>query len=69
MLAILIVQVATGLIADDEIANVGPLNRFVDRDRLGGDGWHKGAGFGIILVLVVLHILAIAFYRCASSRI
>ncbi len=29
MLALLAVQVATGLVADDEISNVGPLNRLV----------------------------------------
>ena len=45
LLAILIVQVATGLVADDEIANVGPLNRFVvHRDRPGGDGVAQGRG-------------------------
>ena len=69
MLAILIVQVATGLIGDDEIANVGPLNRFVSTATgLAATAWHKGAGFGIILVLVVLHILAIVFYRVRKKQ-
>jgi cytochrome b len=64
MLAILIVQVATGLVADDEIATVGPLNRFVSASfGLAATAWHKGAGLAIILALVALHILAIVFYR------
>jgi cytochrome b len=69
MLAILIVQVATGLVGDDEIANVGPLNRFVSTATgLAATAWHKGAGFGIIVVLVVLHILAIVFYRVRKKQ-
>jgi cytochrome b len=64
MLAILIVQVATGLVADDEIATVGPLNRLVSTSfGLSATAWHKGAGLVIILTLVVLHVLAILFYR------
>jgi cytochrome b len=64
MLAILILQVATGLVADDEIATVGPLNRFVSTPfGLAATAWHKGAGLAIILTLVVLHILAVVFYR------
>jgi cytochrome b len=64
MLGILVVQVATGLVADDEIATVGPLNRLVSTSfALSATAWHKGAGFGIIVTLVVLHILAIVFYR------
>jgi cytochrome b len=64
MLAILVVQIATGLVADDEIATVGPLNRFVSTAfGLSATAWHKGAGLAIILTLVVLHILAIVFYR------
>jgi cytochrome b len=69
MLAMLIVQVATGLVGDDEIANVGPLNRHVSTATgLAATAWHKGAGFGIILALVVLHILAIVFYRVRKKQ-
>jgi cytochrome b len=64
MLVILLVQVGTGLVADDEIATVGPLNRLVSTAAgLSATAWHKGAGFGIILALVVLHILAVVFYH------
>ncbi len=64
MLAILLVQVGTGLIADDEIANVGPLNKFVaTATGLAATAWHKNYGEAIILALVALHVGAILFYR------
>jgi len=63
LLALLAVQVGTGLVADDEIANLGPLNRFVSgATALGATDWHKGWGQGLILVLVVLHVGAILYY-------
>lgn len=63
MLAILIVQVGTGLVGDDEIANVGPLNKFVaSATGLAATGWHKNYGKWIIFTLVALHIGAIAYY-------
>jgi cytochrome b len=63
MLAMLAIQVATGLVADDEIANVGPLNRFVSSAfALSMTAWHKGPGITLIVVLVVLHVGAIGFY-------
>lgn len=63
MLAILLVQVATGLVGDDEIANVGPLNRHVaTATGIAATGWHKGWGQWIILGLVALHLVAIGLY-------
>lgn len=64
ILAILVVQVGTGLISDDEIANVGPLNRYVDTATgIAATAWHKNYGEAIILALVALHVAAILFYR------
>src|SRR5689334_17419004 len=64
MLGILVIQVATGLVADDEIATTGPLNRFVaSATGLKATAWHKGAGQWIIIALVLLHVGAILFYR------
>ena len=64
MLALLIVQVGTGLVADDEIANVGPLNRFVaSATALAATGWHKEWGGNLVVLLVVLHVVAIVLYR------
>ena len=69
LLTILAVQVGTGLIADDEIASVGPLNRFVDTATgLAATGWHKTGGQWIIIGLVVLHIAAIVFYKVRHGK-
>ncbi len=63
LLGVLGVQVATGLVADDEIANIGPLNRFVGTDTgLQATGWHKELGQWILIALVVLHIVAILYH-------
>ena len=63
LLAILGAQIGTGLIADDEISNTGPLIRFVSGATSGlATSWHKTYGQWLILSLVVLHILAIVFY-------
>lgn len=63
LLAVLIAQVATGLVADDEIANLGPLNRFVSgATAASATAWHKAWGQWLLLGLVGLHVAAIAFY-------
>jgi len=69
MLAILIAQVATGLVADDEIANVGPLNRFVSGETAKlATSWHHHWGQWLLLLLVALHLSAIAWYRFAQRN-
>ncbi|WP_348753512.1 cytochrome b/b6 domain-containing protein [uncultured Aquincola sp.] len=69
LLAVLSAQVGTGLVADDEIANQGPLYRFVSGDTAAtATGWHTGPGQWLIIGLVVLHVLAIVFYRVAKGR-
>ena len=63
LLAILAVQIGTGLIADDEISNTGPLIRFVSGATSSlATSWHKTYGQWLTISLVVLHILAIVFY-------
>jgi cytochrome b len=63
MLLMLAAQVATGLVADDEIATTGPLYRFVSSaTALQATSWHTGWGQWLIVALVLLHIAAIAFY-------
>lgn len=63
LLGMLGLQIATGLVADDEIANIGPLNRFVSTDAgLQATGWHKELGQWIVIALVALHIAAILYY-------
>lgn len=69
MLALLTVQIATGLVADDEIANIGPLNKFVSGAlATSATAWHKGPGQAILITLVVLHIGAIVFYRLRRNQ-
>jgi cytochrome b len=64
LLAVLALQVASGLVADDEIANVGPLNRFVGGHTASvASSWHEHFGQWILLTLVALHVGAIAYYR------
>lgn len=63
LLAVLAAQVATGLVADDEIFNVGPLNPLVAGETaLAATAWHTGWGQWLILGLVGLHVAAIALY-------
>lgn len=63
MLGFLLAQVGTGLLSDDEIAFAGPLTRFVSNASVSlATNYHKNIGKWVLLALVVLHILAIAFY-------
>ncbi|QNK69843.1 cytochrome b/b6 domain-containing protein [Variovorax sp. PAMC26660] len=63
VLAILALQVATGLMADDEISASGPLTRFVSGAVVSlATGWHKAQGKWIVIALVSLHVLAVLFY-------
>ena len=69
LLGLLALQVATGLVADDEIATVGPLNRFVSPDVVSqATGWHKQYGQWILLTLVALHVAAILFYLLKKKQ-
>ena len=63
MLAFLLAQVASGLMSDDEISAAGPLTRFVSSIWVGNATfYHKEIGKLGLLVLVVAHLCAIAFY-------
>ena len=64
VLGMLALQVGTGLVADDEIATVGPLNKLVTTETgLLATSWHKSWGQWIIIALVVLHVLALSLYH------
>ena len=70
LMAVLAVQVATGLIADDEIATTGPLNKYVSSALgLSATAWHKGYGQWLLLALVALHVLAIVVYRLRGQNL
>jgi len=64
LIAVLLLQVGTGLISDDEIAFFGPLVRFVDGSTVSqATSFHKDIGQWLVLALVVLHLVAIGFYQ------
>lgn len=69
LLILLAIQVATGLVSDDEISAAGPLTRFVSRRviRL-ASGWHSVPGKWIVITLVCLHVLAVLFYVVVKRR-
>jgi cytochrome b len=62
-LVLLTLQVATGLVADDDVATTGPLNAHVGH-RLAqrASGWHAGPGANLIWALIALHVAAIGWY-------
>ena len=69
LLAILAAQVGTGLFADDEIANTGPLIKLVSgATSLLLTKWHKTFGQWIIISLVLLHVAAILFYLLKKKQ-
>jgi cytochrome b len=69
LLAVLLLQVGTGLISDDEIAFSGPLVRFVSGDTIASaTGYHKNIGKFIVMGLVILHLLAILFYKLVQKQ-
>jgi cytochrome b len=69
LLAVLAVQVGTGLVADDEIANLGPLNRYVSSaTALDATAWHKSWGQWLVIGLVTLHVAAVLAYLFVKRR-
>jgi cytochrome b len=63
LLFLLALQVGTGLFADDEISNTGPLINFVSGSTsLSLTKWHRNFGQYLIIALIVLHVGAILYY-------
>ena len=63
MLGVLLLQVASGLVSDDEIAFAGPLSRFVSGAVAGqATYYHAHIGQYALLALIGLHMAAIVFY-------
>ena len=68
-LGLLALQVATGLVADDEIATTGPLNRFVSSATASlASGWHAEVGKTVLIILVLMHIAAVVYYLVKRKR-
>ncbi len=68
-LFVLSLQVGTGLISDDEIANIGPLSSLVSGSWVSwATAWHKGWGKSSLILLVCLHVLALLWYRWRKAQ-
>jgi cytochrome b len=63
LLGLLALQVATGLVADDEVATTGPLNRFVSSAWAGrASDWHEHWGQWMVYLAVATHVAAVLYY-------
>ena len=63
MLLVLLAQVASGLLSDDEIAFSGPLTRFASGDTVSlATHYHAHWGQYLIYALMGLHLLAVVYY-------
>jgi len=68
MLALLLVQAATGLFNTDELLYQGPLYRRVDADLARRLGEIHATAFYLLAALVALHLVAIAWYQCGRKQ-
>ncbi len=69
LLAFLLFQVLAGLFSDDEISNSGPLTALVPSAWVSLlTFYHAAVGKVIVLVLVVLHIGAVFYYRFKKNE-
>ena len=70
MLLWLLLQVSTGLVSDDEIANAGPLTALVSGATVtAATAWHKGPGKLVLIVLVLGHVSAIVWYQVHKAQL
>lgn len=69
MLAVLAVQVATGLVADDAVTYAGPLAHTVSGALSSlATGWHADWGKWVVVALVALHLAAVVFYAVVRRQ-
>ena len=63
MLAVLVAQVSSGLLSDDDIAFAGPLTRFVSGAAVKlATNYHSNIGKWLLLALLLLHVGAITYH-------
>jgi len=61
---LLALQVASGMVADDEIAFMGPFSQWVSGQTVNLATWyHKAVGKKLLLLWFALHIFAMLFHR------
>lgn len=69
MLLVLLLQVATGLVSDDEIAASGPYAALVPGAWVSlATQYHREIGKPLLILLVLLHVAAILFYLWRRRR-
>jgi hypothetical protein len=62
MLALLLLQAATGLFGNDEIASAGPFYGWVSHATSNRVTSLHQANFDVLLALIALHVAAVAWY-------
>ena len=69
LLGMLLLQVGTGLVADDEIATSGPLNRFVSSQvATVASAWHQEIGNLLLIGLAIVHVAAVLYYNWRRQK-
>lgn len=69
LLGVLLLQVATGLVADDEVSYNGPLFNYVSSaTSVAASHWHRGYGQWLVIGLVLAHVGAIGYYRLVRRK-
>lgn len=64
MLGVVLLQVFSGLMSDDEIANSGPWVALVPSDWVSlATQYHSDIGKVLVIVLIVLHVCAVVYYK------
>jgi len=64
MLTVVLLQVFSGFISDDEIANTGPWTAFVPADWVEvATEYHSEIGKVILILLIVLHVCTVLYYK------
>ncbi|HEY4540775.1 MAG TPA: cytochrome b/b6 domain-containing protein [Noviherbaspirillum sp.] len=69
LLGVVLAQAVTGMFANDDIVNEGPLVRFISKDLSDQLTWiHKDVTAWLLLTLVGLHLLALVWYAVVRKR-
>lgn len=64
MLLVLLLQVFSGLMTDDEIANAGPWSSLVSSDWVSfASSYHTEIGSTALIALLVLHLVSVLYYK------
>ena len=64
VLVLLVLQIASGMVADDEISFSGPFSQWVSGASVTWATWyHKAVGKKLLLLWFALHLLAMVFHR------